>query len=317
MKRPFLFFPFLAILLVQFINVNGQQTDKFQLQKLIGGASARAFEYSNEFKNLSAEEVKVFEVFDNSGKLESQRKVLSDLIIYESETQKDTLGEYRNIREVNGEKIKDGEKRTVRIFKKLGDAKSFEQELEKLRKESLRYDVGISLYGHTLFQAIPLSSNFVSSFKFEEVGRENIGESEAIVIKFQQTAVNPYIRFQINTPKALEVSDIFYRGQIWLDAKNLRILKLLTEVTLESPKFTEPFVFLRDEYFYQSGEFDIYLPSRIISEKFNVKIGKSEDPLLPKNKIKVDPQIETRVTTEFNKFSKFKVTAEASVKKSL
>jgi hypothetical protein len=134
--------------------------------------------------------------------------------------------------------------------------------LKKLKKESARYDENLSVYGHTLMQIVPLASSVISSFKFEEIGRENIEGKGALVIKFQQTSVNPNINLKIGAPDFFEISNTFYRGTVWLDLKNHRILRLITEFTAESAKFAEPFVQIRQESFYQPGDFEIYLPRK-------------------------------------------------------
>lgn len=301
-----------AIFLVSSASANGQKLSDSELQTFLAKATEKTAEYSTVFKNLSAEETKTFETFDKTGKLKSQKKVLSDLIIYESATNNGNLGEFRNVREVDGKKIKDGDKRTIKVFANLADAKSFEEELEKLNKESSRYDEGISIHGFTLNQAIPVSSSFIESFKFEEIGRENVAGSDAIVVKFQQTTVNPNIEINFNAPDFLEISNKFYRGIVWLDLKNYRVLKLIIELTFDSSKFTEPFIVMKQQHFYQPGKFEIYLPQKIVVENFNPQTDKSAKLLLKTGKIKPGSQLQTRLTMEYKNFSKFDVTVKSA-----
>ncbi|HLM61491.1 MAG TPA: hypothetical protein VK308_11865, partial [Pyrinomonadaceae bacterium] len=239
-------------------------------------------------------------------------KILSDLIVYEPENNKGNLGEFRNVREVDGKKIKNSEKRTVKIFAELANAKSFAEELKKLNKESSRYDENLSFYGISFTQPVPLASGLISSFEFKETGRENIEGKEASVIKFQQTSVNPNINFNIKAPDYFEISNTFYRGTIWLDLKNHRILKLITELTAESAKFTEPFVTLRQEYYYQPGDFEIYLPRKIVSENFTPQDDKDVKLLLKTGKAQLRPLLQTRLIMEYKNFSKFDVTVKSN-----
>jgi len=296
---------------MSFASASGQKLSDSELQAFLTTATQKTSEYSNVFKNLSAEEIKTFEAFDKDGKMKSWKKVLSDLIIYEPENSKGNLGEFRNVREVDGEKIKNSEKRTVKIFAELANAKSFEEELKKLNKESSRYDENLSIYGLTLTQIVPLASSLISSFKFEEIGRENIEGKEALVIKFQQISVNPNINLKINAPDFFEISNTFYRGTIWLDLKNHRILRLITELTAESAKFIEPFVTLRQEYYYQPGDFGIYLPRKIVSENFTPQADKDVKLLLKTGKAKLRPLLQTRLIMEYKNFSKFDVTVKS------
>jgi hypothetical protein len=302
---------FWALCLLSFASASGQKLSDSELKTFLTKASEKTSEYSNVFKNLTVEEIKFFETFDKDGKLKSRKTVLSDLIVYEPANGEDKLGEYRNVREVDGRKIKNSEKRTVKIFAELANAKSFAEELKKLNKESSRYDENLSVYGIAFLQSIPLASGLISSFKFEEIGRENVEGKEALVIKFQQTTANPNINFKINAPDYFEISNTFYRGTVWLDWQNHRILRLVTELTAESAKFTEPFVTLRQEYYYQPSDFQIYTPRKIVSENFTPQDDKDVKILLKTGKAKLSPLLQTRLTMEYKNFSKFDVTVKS------
>ena len=303
---------FWALCLMSFASANGQKLSDSELKTFLTAATEKTSEYSNVFKNLTVEEIKTFETFDSDGKMKNRKKILSDLIVYEPENNKGNLGEFRNVREVDGKKIKNSEKRTVKIFAELANAKSFAEELKKLNKESSRYDENLSFYGISFTQPVPLASGLISSFEFKETGRENIEGKEASVIKFQQTSVNPNINFNIKAPDYFEISNTFYRGTIWLDLKNHRILKLITELTAESAKFTEPFVTLRQEYYYQPGDFEIYLPRKIVSENFTPQDDKDVKLLLKTGKAQLRPLLQTRLIMEYKNFSKFDVTVKSN-----
>jgi hypothetical protein len=302
---------FWTLLLLSFASANGQKLSDSELKAFLEAASEKTSEYSNVFKNLTVEEIKTFETYDKDGKIKRRKKVLSDLIVYEPETGGGKLGEFRNVREADGEKIKESEKRTVKLFAGLADAKSFAEELKKLNKESSRYDENLSVYGLTLTQFVPLASSLMSSFKFEEIGKEIVEGREALVIKFQQTSVNPNINLKIGAPDYFEISNTFYRGTVWLDLKNHRILRLITEVTAESAKLTEPFVTLRQEYYYQPGDFGIFLPQKIVSENFTPQVDKDVKILLKTGSVKLRPLLHTRLIMEYKNFSKFDVTVKS------
>ncbi len=303
---------FFAIFLTLFTSVNGQKLSETELQTLITKATKKTAEYQIVFKNLTAEETKTFDAFDKTGKLQNRKKITSDLIVYEPEFKSGNLAEFHNVREVDGKKIKDGDRRAVELFAKLADVKSFAEELKKLNQESSRYDENLSFNGITLNQAMPLASNFVPSFVFEEIGRETIAGDETIIIKFQQIAANSEIQIAIKTPDSLKVSNTFYRGTIWLDLKNQRIVRLITELTLESAKFTEPFVAIRQDFLYQPSKFEIYLPQKIVVESFSPQISKSAKLLLKNSTIKPDSRLQTRLIMEYKNFSRFDVTVKSN-----
>ncbi len=311
--RQFLYtFIFFVICLISLSSANGQKLSDSELQTFLAKATQKTAEYSAVFKNLTAEETKTFEIFNETGKMIKRKNILSDLIIYEPENNKGNLGEFRNIREVDGKKIKDGEGRTIKVFTKLADAKSFAEELKKLNKESSRYDENVTFYGIVLNQALPLISDFFPSFEFEEIGRENIEGSDTIALKFQQTQVNPNINLKIKVPDFPEISNTFYRGIVWLDLKNYKVLRFVSELTLDSTKFTEPFVLIRERYFYQPGKFEIYLPQKIVVENFNPQISKTAKLLLKSGKINLGSRLQTRLIMEYKNFSKFDITVKSA-----
>ncbi len=190
--------------------ISGQKMSAGQLQKFLTEASQKTEEYTGVFKNLSATETKIFENFDDNGRLNSRKALVSDFIVYESVTNKGNLAEYRNVRKIDGRPIKNADKRTVKLFEKIADADSFQKELEKLTKESLRYDKNLQFSGFTLFQNIPLAEDLKSSFIFKEIGREIVDGNEVIVVSFQQTAPHVNIKFNISAPKFLQISNSFF-----------------------------------------------------------------------------------------------------------
>ncbi len=311
MKNSSHIFVFFTLFLTLFTSAGGQKLSDSELQTFLAKATEKTSEYSDVFKNLTAEEVKTFEIFDEEGNLKSQKKVLSDLIIYEPENNKGNIGEFHNVRSVDGKKVKDSDKRALKVFAKLADAKSFAEELEKLNKESSRFDKGLKFYGLTSTQAVPLASNLISSFKFEEIGRENIEGRETIIVKFQQIAENSGINLKVEAPDYLEISNKFYRGTIWLDLNSYRVLKFISEFVIDSAKFTEPFVLIKEEYFYQPSDFGIYLPRKIIVENFSPQISKQKQ-LLKTDKLKLTPGLQTKLSMEYKNYSKFDIKVKSN-----
>ncbi len=297
---------FFALFLTLFVSANGQTLSGTELQNLLAKATEKTSEYSDIFKNLTAEETKTFEIFDENGNLKNQKKVLSDLIVYEPENNKGSIGEFHNVRSVDGKKVSDSDKRALKVFAKLADAKSFAEELEKLNKESSRFDKGLKFYGLTSTQASPLAPNLISSFEFEETGREVIEGKKAVVVKFQQVAENPGINIKVEVPESLEVTKKNYRGTIWLDLNNYKVLKFVSEFAIDSAKFTELFVVIKEEYFYQPSNFGIYLPRKIVVENFSPQIS-NQAQMLKTDKFKITPTLQTRLTMEYKNYSKFNI----------
>ena len=308
--RKFVQYAFLLTALAHFFVVAEAQRDKStELSRLLDEANETRKEYVTLFKNLSAEETKVIETFDQTGSLKKRREILSDLIIYESPKAADTLREYRNIRQIDAKPVKEGDRRVFELFRKLDDGLPITEDLERIENESQRYDTGFSIYGFTLFPAVFLTENLRPSFNFEIVGREQIkGANDTIVIGFQQIASNPHITVKVDSPDYLQFSAPLYRGKIWIDEKNKKIRRLIQELTVDSSRINEPAVVSREEFNYQPGAFDIYLPDKIISERFGFKDPKVVKLLLKKNeKINLTTYPATRLTMNYKNFRKFDV----------
>ena len=72
-------------------------------------ASKRRQEYVGLFKDLTAVETKTTELIDKSGKVDKQRKVISDFLVDASPIKSTIVNEYRITREVDGKAVgKDG-----------------------------------------------------------------------------------------------------------------------------------------------------------------------------------------------------------------
>jgi hypothetical protein len=76
--------------------------DAAELKELIRRASLSVSEYKAKFKDLTADEEQKVEEYDSEGKLKRQRRILSDLIIYQSQLDTSQAAEYRYVRVVDG-----------------------------------------------------------------------------------------------------------------------------------------------------------------------------------------------------------------------
>src|SRR5687767_12115783 len=72
--------------------------DQTELNELIRRAAIRIKEYKTGFKDLTAEEEQTLEEFDAHGKVEKQRRVASDLFIYQSQLDPNEMFENRDVK---------------------------------------------------------------------------------------------------------------------------------------------------------------------------------------------------------------------------
>src|SRR2546423_8828858 len=72
-----------------------------QLNELLRLAELRITEYREKFIDLTTVEEQEIKEFDRDGKLKRQRRIVSDLVIYQSQLDPSSMSEYRNVRSVD------------------------------------------------------------------------------------------------------------------------------------------------------------------------------------------------------------------------
>ena len=121
-----------------------------ELANVLQQASKRRQEYVGLFRDLTAVETKTTELIDKNGRVDKQRKLISDFLVYASPIKSSVVNEYRIAREVDGKAVgKDG-KQAIELFEKLAKAKTLEQEGKRLREENLKYTLNYYRWGITL-----------------------------------------------------------------------------------------------------------------------------------------------------------------------
>jgi hypothetical protein len=278
-----------SLVLLSLINAapsSGQQPPRPQantdgLKELIRSAGLRVKEYKAKFKDLTADEEQQVEEYDDTGKITRRRRVVSDLIIYQSQLDASVTAEYRNVREVDGKAVAKRDKRLVELFEKLAKAGSLKKELERISRESRRYDLNYSFYSMTLDQALPLGEKNREYFRFTHAGREQVNGREVIVVQYQQVAQVPHFTLKFSLPPVLKGAEYFYRGRLWLDAETAQLWREEQELTLRHPSAPDPLVIFRYEFDYVASRFGILTPQRIaVSTYNNGKTGPGNVPRL-------------------------------------
>jgi hypothetical protein len=241
-----------------------------ELKELIRRAGIRVSEYMAGFKDLIAEEDQRVEEYDTHGKLEKQRRIASDLVIYQSQLDPTKMVEYRDVKSVDGVAIKKREARLISLLNKSAKADSVKKELDRINRESRRYDLNYSFYGMTLNQGLLLYENVRGSFQFKLAGREQINGHDAIVIEYQQVSHNPDIAMKLSSlPSKLKGAETRYHGRLWLDPKTAQLRREVREMTLEHPLLSRPLILMRYDLDYVDSRFGFLTPQRIVISTYN------------------------------------------------
>lgn len=241
--------------------------DAAQTAELLSKARLRRAEYRNGFKDLTAEETQRVEEYGDEG-LKRRREIVSDLIVYQSEADSSFMAEYRNVRAVDGKALAGRDRRVEQLFGRLAKADSARKELERIARESKRYDLDFSSYGLTLHQGLPLEELWSPHFRFTVSGREQMDGHDVIVVEYQQVALLPDQQIKLSLPKKLKGAEALYRGRLWLDRDTARLRREVRELTLKHPSLAAPLTFMKFELSYGDSRFGILTPTRIVYSSY-------------------------------------------------
>jgi hypothetical protein len=277
------------------------QVPQSELAAVLRQAADRRQEYVETFKNLTAAETKTTELFDKNGKVEKQRTVISDLLIYQMQTNSIVMDEFRITREVDGKLVGKGEKQAVELLQNLAKSKTSEQERKRLRDENLKYTLTYYRWGITLQPATALRRELRPLYTFELIGSEKVGNREVLLLRYQSNGTTPS---SSNLVRHFTNPKIGERGRIWLDAEDFRIWRWESEKTVVDKDITASAVYLRDEIEYVTSTFGILVPKTIITSFFD----KQETD-------KQSLRLTGRITYTYDAFKRFDVSADSEVPK--
>jgi hypothetical protein len=237
--------------------------------ELIGRAAARRREYMERFKDLTAEETQRVEEFGAEG-LKRRREVVSDLIVYQSVLDGSSTFEYRNVRTVDGKEVAGRDRRVEQLFGRLAKADSRKKELERIHKESKRYDLDYSVYGLTLDQGWPLAERLSPSFRFTVTGGGQIDGHDVIEVRYEQVSQTTDLNTKVTSlPRRLKDAETLFRGRLWLDRETARLRREERELTIRHPSLPTPLTLMKFEFSYGDSRFGILTPTRIIFSTYD------------------------------------------------
>jgi hypothetical protein len=258
------------------------------LETILSEAAKQAQNYQEEFKNLLADEKKTFESYNKRGEVKKQTIVESNFLVYQSSKVSNINSELRNVVKVDGKLVPDSQKRSDLFFAELEKASTVESELEKIQKESSRYDKTLEISRLTLDEGVSLSENLRPFFDFKLVGTEMYQGAEVFVINYQQIRKSPNITlneeanaaeglrldFKFDLPSALKKADAFLRGKLWIDAKTFQIWREERELTVQA---AEPLVILKTTFDFQSSDYGILVPKQILLTSNTIRRAPEEN----------------------------------------
>lgn len=271
--------------------------------------ATEAVKYEQAFKNLTAEETKFMEVFDDKGNLRQKRTVMSELLVYQSAQDENRIAEFRNVRSVDGKPVDGYEERMVDLFDYLSKVKTVRSEIEKVHDAWLKYDIGRRFWGYTITQA-RLFKALGPSVRAIPFGRQTIGEHETVVIVFEQLAGS---RATWGADPEDVLNDISglrnrvgvktrYRGKLWLDRETGQLWRQETELVADYYTLAQPQVMIRWEQSYQASDFGILTPKQFVFSWFANMVGRDTAA--------ARLELTSRTTYTYGKFTRFDVSSD-------
>jgi len=233
------------------------------LEQFVAQSRARVEEYQKTFRNLTAEETKIIEVYGPSGEVEKRRQIVSDyLVYYSSRDGKDAITEYRDVQSVNGNAVGRRGEQALKLLTNASRARSLEKELKTIDRETYRYDFGKHLAGVAINPAgVPVPRD---AFPVESVSREQIAGHDVVVIAYRQKAMIPAAEPRLPLPRELRHASLRRRGWIWLDVQTGQLWRSVLELVVAHPAVPDPLVMIRFERTYAASRFGILVPERFV-----------------------------------------------------
>jgi hypothetical protein len=299
----------LALFLV--LSIYAQNESDAELRSKLAKVDAQLTLYSNAFKDFTATEFRVDEIFDSRGRLSRKKTVESDLVIVGSNIEQEPR-EYLVVRKVDGRPIRNSDRRAVEFLAKLARSSTSDHELDRLRNENFRHVIGVRFYGTILFPLVVTSDSLNQFFDFKIVGTEKLGKDEFVLIDYIQVQQTPKIDLAIKSPPELSVREAFLAGRIWVSPDDGKLVRLEERLQILSDRFTQPFTIIYREMEFKPSEFGLNFPARILYETYSPLIDRKT---VKKTREQVVPgsRLSTRSTSTFGRFKKFIVEDPSSM----
>ncbi|HMO82429.1 MAG TPA: hypothetical protein PKD24_16765 [Pyrinomonadaceae bacterium] len=304
-SRCFILITLAFLLLFPLLSVSAQEMSDDELRSFLDKVDEQAKRYTELFRDLTATETRVDELFDRRERRTIMRTVESDLVVLESRVD-GAVQEYLIVRKVDGRPIRNSDRRALSFLSKLSKATSSKSELQQLQSENLRHVIGIRYYGYILSPLIVTSANLAPFLEFTVSGSESADGHDVLIIDYRQVKQTPDIAFEINAPSELKVREAVLSGRMWVSKENHQLFRLEERVMLISERFSEPFCFLFRNVTFRQSRFDINVPAKMIWETYSPildrkVVRRTDDQLSPGSRVNA------RSVSAFGEFERFNV----------
>ena len=250
-----------------------------QLEELLDRLGAHTETYKETFKDLTAQERRTFELLAPDGTVLKQNRLVADLIVYLSQRNANRATEFRNIREVDGQRVEKQDVRLEKLFERLKKDDSADKELGRIIKESTRYDFGYRLSGYLFYKAMATWKILRPLFEYEVAGRERVGERELLEIKFKQKQFSKDMFGLDGIFDPALFTGPMMRGAYWVDPDTAQIWREHHELFFRNNQSAETYKVVEVDFDFASSKFEVFLPRRVMLQHFKLLKPKKGEPL--------------------------------------
>lgn len=277
------------------------------LETILSEAEKQTIQYKENFNNLLAEEIKTFDDYDKNGSINKTRRIESNFLVYQSVKNPGSAVEYRNVTKVDNAPVGDVERRAEDFFNDVLRSDSAERELEKIQKESSRYDKNLDIKGLTLNQAPILAEHIRPFLNFTLVGEDTFENRDVYMIDYAQKTKSRFIIFDsedtkpeklyliyfLDLPKQFRNNEPFLSGRLWIDKETLQVLGEQRNVLVRPQNGQKPFAVMETSFTYQFSELGVLTPKKITLTDYNIRTKGDEFTIT----------VDNRATFEYTKFT--------------
>ena len=263
-----------------------------------------ADQYAQMFRNLTVEETRVIEEFDESGRVSKRREIVADLVVYRpARSDADGTAEYRDVRLVDGKAVTQRGKRALDLITRATTSASLAEELRLINRETRRYELKWHAGNFTVWQIPRPETTLRDSFRFNRVGPAQTNGHDVVELEYREVAPRSGQPGIDDAYKGMGITAFFERGRMWLDAATYQLRRSRFEIAGVHPTLPAPIQLLGLESTYVESRFGILVPERIVVEYFENRKSKAK-PLFG---------LAARTTYTYGAFRQFGVTTDETV----
>jgi hypothetical protein len=293
-----------ALVLLAAAGLAAQSQATSGLDAVLEQAEAQRAAYVAAFRNVTATETRVTEVFDDRGRVEKQRILVSNLLVYQSRFDPAVLSEYRIPLIVNGKPTDKPEQDAIKLFGRLARARSTAEELEVLKQQNVSYGLRVVVYGATLQPFKLFRTDWRSRFDFSLQGTESLDGREVTILDYREKTPRRVEPHALLLSRFAEPQEL-WRGRAWLDAPDHRLRRLVSEFVVSDKTLLVPGVVTRRDSEYVNSAFGTQVPRRLVSEFYRKSGRRNEAQSL---------RLAVRLTDTYSDFKRFDVSTVSDIR---